>query len=323
MKKLFYKLPETVGEELKAQIKYRICIEKNRTDIEKVDKILNDSDLSIRVRKSQIDLFEFKRMDYDEFTSRPAIISNLKRITINEQIKDYINLFCTFKVLDIIKEDTNIIQLLDYYKIFPKKETEKNRLEEFKNRNNQHCLSMCCKCKNIEQRLCENYNKCLFRKIKEKLNNIVDKDEKIKLLYKLGFPSNWLDIINVLNLNSYNIYLQALKDILEVLKMCNELEFVNFLEENYNKNFIKIIKDSKADWRDEIQEQKTKIKKLKDTKDIKELQELIEEERELEIINGYLKKSSNTEFEKIRPHYFSRIEDECYMKPKIPEKTIH
>lgn len=322
MEKLFYKLPETVGEELKAEIKYRIYIEKNRTDIEEMDKILNDSDLSIRVRKSQIELFEFKRKDYDEFSSRPAIISNLKRITINEQIKDYINLFCTFKVLDIIKEDTNIIQLLDYYKIFPKKETEKNRLEEFKNRSNQHCLSMCCKCKNKEQRICENYDKCLFRKIKAKMNNIVDKDEKIKLLYKLGFPSNWLDIIDVFSLNSYNISLQTLKNILEVLEMCNELEFVNFLEENYNKNFLKIIKDSKDDWRDETQEQNTRIEKLKDTKDIKELQELIKEERKLEIINGYLKKSSNTEFEKIRPHYFNRIEDECYMKSK-DEEVIH
>lgn len=323
MERLFYKLPETVGEELKAEIKYRICIEKNRTDIEEVDKILNDSDLSIRVRKSQIELFEFKRKDYDEFTSRPAIISNLKRITINEQIKDYINLFCAFKVLDIIKEDANIIQLLDYYKIFPKKETEKNRLEEFKNRNTHHYLSMCCKCKNIEQRRCENYDKCPFRKIKAKLNNIVDKDEKIKLLYKLGFPSNWIDIIKILKLEAYDISVQTLKEILEVLEMYNELEFVNFLEENYNKNFIKIIKDSKDDWRDEIQEQKTKIKKLKDTKDIKELQELIEEERELKIINGYLKKSSNTEFEKIRPYYFSRIEDECYIKSKIPKKAIH
>lgn len=322
MAKLFDKFPRTIMEELNFQIMYRIDIDKNDTNI-KADKILNDADLSNKMIKTKIDIFNLKRKDYDEYSTRAGTISELKNIVINEKAPKYLDLFCTFKALNIIRENYNIIQLLNYYRIEIKKKIDKTRMEELKSKNDQICVSMCCRCKTIEQKRCDNYDECPFRKIKNRLNEILDIDEKIKLLYRLGVPSNWFDILTVFNCNSYNISVQTLKNILEYLEMFDKIEILNYLEKNYQEIFIKMVKESRDDWKNDIEEIKTRIKEINKTKNLEELQELFKLEKQYKEIEGYLKQSKDENLNKIKPYYLSRIEEECCMKENIPKKTIH
>lgn len=326
MERIFYKIPTTIGEELEAQIKY--C--------KSIRRIKNNSDLSLKMRELEKEVFgnerNYRTMEEREYNIpkdrkipniRAGTITDLSKITLNEKIPNYLLLFSAFKILNIIQEDENIIKLLNYYELQPKKKTEQDRLNNMQRDNEQHYLSMCCECKRCINSKCENKTNCLFLKLKNMVEENREIDEKMKLLYKLGFSSNWIDILLFDNSTHYNISVETLKNILEYMKMTVELKYVKSEEEKYETIFIKMVQDSRNDWENEMEKQKEKIKELEDTKDLKGLQELKKSNKILEVNREFLNESRGNKFKKRRPYYLDNIEDICYMKSKFPQTTIH
>ena len=309
-----------IKEELKEQFKYRVDIDK----LEKIKKekqckldernnlILNYTDLSIQTIKIQSDIFDNVRKGTDKESSRPSRVSDLKDVTFNQQIPNYFMLFSAFKALGIIKEDDNIIKLLEYYKIFPKKKVDKVKFENFRNKYKEDYVSLCCGCINVEKKHCKNYGKCLFRKMQNELNQKTEK-EQIGLLYKLGFPSNFMDIVRFdLQSNYYNISIQTLKNILEYFEMSEENNFVDYMVKSYNEIFLSMLNESVDEWKEEIEKQESIKKELKIPKSLEELRNLKNAENTLEIYTGYLHTYKSEEYRKRnKPYYIKRIEKEC------------
>ena len=334
MKTLFYKYPTTIGEELKLQIKY--C--------KSLGIIKNNSELSLKMRELEKEIFGKERkyttleerenngiIDRTTKNERPSTMNDLFKITLNKEISNYLLLFSSFKALNIIKEDSNIIELLDYYRITPKKEIDKKRLEDIRNNGKEKNVMLCCECKERKKRLrCENYKQCVFRKIYNRIKKLDDADTQIKILYKLGFPSNWLDIIQWKN--SYIISLKGLKNILGELEQTEKINFIKNLENQFEQStddFLKKAKKRQEFWKRTLEKTKIKINELENTKDVKKLQDL----KFIKIYYNYNKPFSqpytSIEKEKIPnkqfEYYKMLIEDECGIKKKMPikSKTIH
>ena len=237
MKQLFYKYPKTIGEELEAQIKY--C--------KSIGNIKNNDNLSLKMRELEKEVFgEERKYTIEEVRSpRSAVITELKKISINEEISNYFLLFNAFKALNIIKEDYNIIFLLDYYNIKPKKKIDKERLEHFRKMSNEitrYNFRLCNSCYDKEK---INVNKgcalnCIVKRIKEKIKEL-NIDEQMKFLYKIGIPSSYFNMVSQIN-GRYYISLLSLKKILEEIEEKNILNKINIEEENYKKNIEKSIK---------------------------------------------------------------------------------
>lgn len=233
METLFYKYPETIGEELEAQIKYA----------KSIGTIRNNQDLSLEMRKLEKEVFGEKRkytaredggkIRGIEKNTRPAVITELKRISKNQEISNYFLLFSAFKSLKIIKEDYNIIKLFDFYRIKPKKEVDKERLEKLKNDFEDLILynfAFHTKCSKEDNQKCEHKEKCVFIKIKNIFNNIPE-DEQIKILYELGLPSNLM----AMNLRIYGMYYISLETLKKIVKKFGEKEFIKYIEEEETK----------------------------------------------------------------------------------------
>lgn len=227
MKTLFYKYPTTIGEELEAQISY--C--KNKGTIQNMDR------LSLKMRELEKEIFgkarSYKGKNESEsnhsMQSRPAVISDLKKIKINEEVSNYFLLFSAFKALNIIKEDYNIIKLLDSYGIKPKKAIDKERLEDLRESFEDvglYSFAFHTKCSKEKSKLCRSEAKCIFLKLK-KLFDTISEDEQIKMLYQLGFPSNLMKI----DPKIYGMYYICLETLKKILKEFEEQELIEYINE--------------------------------------------------------------------------------------------
>jgi len=235
MKKLFYKYPTTIGEELKYQVQY--C--------QSIGRFKNNSDISLRIRELEKEVFgeERKYTSKDEIYKknttrnvRPATLTELFKISSDKKISNYFLLFSAFKSLDIIKEDYNIVKLLDYYNIFPKKDIDIERLKEIEVKSYKSSgskVNFCRKCIEDTNHKCDYSFSCLFLKLsKESLSK--DIDEQIKLKFSLGFPSNFEKFRNE-PLLDYGIDLETLKIILKKYGENEKINFIEDLEKEYFK----------------------------------------------------------------------------------------
>lgn len=222
--------PKTIGEELKCQVEYK----------KKQDKKFNYSELSRQIRNQLIQELGFERKDDDDNAStRPAMINELFDIGTKECTPKYMYLFMAFKSLGIIKDDIVILQMLNNYEIIPKKEVDKNNLEDMQkdkdlvNFRNQYTnaivykgINLCTKCKN-EKIHCENAEKCINIKIWEKLKTF-SVTEQINYLYSLGLPTTFKNAPVL-----YTISIQTLKNILENLNLLELKQRVQNIENKY------------------------------------------------------------------------------------------
>lgn len=235
MEKLFYKYPTTIGEELKYQVQY--C--------QSIGRFKNNSDISLRMRELEKEVFgeERKYISKDEIKKdnttrnvRPATLTELFKISSDKKISNYFLLFIAFKALDIIKEDYNIIKLLEYYNIFPKKDIDIKRLDEIlfeSDKTFESKVDFCRKCvKNINQK-CSYFSSCLFFKISKELLS-KDIDEQLKLKFSLGLPSNFEKFVGQPMLD-YGIDLETLKIILKKYGENEKVDFIEDLEMEYLK----------------------------------------------------------------------------------------
>ncbi|MEI3429572.1 MAG: hypothetical protein V8R72_00320 [Clostridia bacterium] len=247
MEKLYFKYPTTIGEELIAQFEYRKYYEKQRKNIDMKknetvmnnEYLLNYEEFSAKIRKVQKDMFrnitnrKGKNGKVEESSVRPATITKLKKMTCNKEISDYFILFSAFKALNIIKEDYNIIELLDYYNITPKKITDKEKLVKVK----EECNYDKKEYRNI---FVSTFDACFVNIIlQDKLtgNSI---DEKIKKLYELGLPSHFEKIKETLIENGYYMEKNTIELLFKEYNSSNKLyEIVSKME----KETIKEIKD--------------------------------------------------------------------------------
>lgn len=233
MEKLFYKYPTTIGEELKYQVQY--C--------QSIGRFKNNSDISLKMRELEREVFgkERKYSAKDETKKdnttrnvRPATLTELFKISSNKKISNYFLLFIAFKSLDIIKEDYNIIKLLEYYNISPKKDIDIKRLDEIlfeSNKTFESKVNFCRKCvKNINQK-CSYSSSCLFSKISKELLS-KDIDEQLKLKFSLGLPSNFEKFVGQPILD-YGIDLETLKIILKKYGENEKVDFIEDLEMEY------------------------------------------------------------------------------------------
>lgn len=260
MEKLFYKMPSTIGEELKAQIEY--C--------KYIGKITNTSDLSLKMRELEKEVFGEKRKYVNgQGSVRPATITKLCKITSIEEITDYFLLYSSFKALNVIKEDHNIVELLDFYGITPKKEIDKEKLKELKEKNKiikkERCVKFCFGCHDKMIQICNNANKCLYIKIKNNLKNMLLVDEKIKYLYKLGFPSCFEKMAKSNNQHDYRLPISSIKIILSELGEFEKLDFINKLEKRYlekSNNRRQKQEERKIENENQIKKLKEEIKQM-------------------------------------------------------------
>ena len=226
MKKLFFRYPLTIGEELKYQVEY--C--------QSIGDFKNNSAISLKMRDLEKEIFGEERKymsknDTDNQTKnvRPGTLTDLFKISSDEKISSYFLLFSAFKALNIIKEDYNIIKLLEYYNISPKKDIDIKRLDEILYQSNQTFeskVNFCRKCAKDINHKCNSSYSCLFSKISKELLS-KDIDEQIKLKFSLGLPSNFEKLINE-PLLDYGIDLETLK---AILKKYGEDEKINFIED--------------------------------------------------------------------------------------------
>lgn len=235
MGKLFYKYPTTIGEELKYQVQY--C--------QSIGRFKNNSDISLRMRELEKEVFgeerrytskEEVKIDNTTRNVRPATLTELFKISSDKNISNYFLLFSAFKSLNIIKEDYNIIKLLEYYNISPKKDIDIKRLDEIlfeSNKTFESKVNFCRKCvKNINQKCSYSYS-CLFYKIAKELLS-KDIDEQLKLKFSLGLPSNFEKIVGQPILD-YGIDLETLKIILKKYGESEKVDFIEDLEMEYIK----------------------------------------------------------------------------------------
>lgn len=287
MEKLFYKMPSTIGEELESQIKY--C--------KRIGKFKNNDEISLEIRKLEKEVFgatrKYVSKDEDinsndnERNSRAAVITELKKIGVNQQISNYFLLFSSFKALNIIREDYNIIKLLDYYRIKPKKIVDIERLEELRKKYkfpNGVPLNFCCLKKS--KNLCNDKDKCINLRI-IKLIQSLSNEKQIEKLYQMGLQSNFYKMITEIS----PVYFISIETLKQILKELDEKEMLIYIQENeskYRKPSIewkqKKVNEQKM-LTERIKKQKREITELKnDLKifDRKKLNKLILKEREYE-----------------------------------------
>lgn len=228
MEKLFYKMPSTIGEELRCQIEYK----------KMQDKSFNYSTMSRKIKDQFIQDLGFERKDDDENVStRPAMINELFDIGRQECTPKYMYLFMAFKSLGIIKDDIVILQMLKDYEITPKKDVDKNNLQNiqqnliyFKNPPTNTIfykgIDLCTKCKD-EKTPCGYTQSCIYVKIYEKMKKL-SVMEQINYLYNLGLPTTFKKAPVL-----YTISIQTLKNILENLNLVELKERVKNIENKY------------------------------------------------------------------------------------------
>lgn len=292
------KYPKTIGEELKAQIKYA-----------KVNGvIINNSALTLAMRKIEKEVFgvsrQYKAKDEEIsnhiYTSRPALITELTQIEDYKEISNYFLLFSAFKSLCIIREDYNIIKMLDYHFIEPKKKGDKERLKEFREKFDAEMLlynfPISTKCFTNANLECVNYTQCISIKLKEKLKNLTE-SEQLQLFYKLGFPSN-ITKLDPKTYGRYYISLETLKGLLSEFQITELLEYINdkekiFYEETsnfYNKkqNIVNSLFEVEAGIKQEILEKETNIKG--NEKDRKNREDLRKAKNSYDELKNFIKK---------------------------------
>lgn len=303
MERIFYKIPTTIGEELEAQIKY--C--------KSIGRIKNNSDLSLKMRELEKEIFgEERKYAIGEENVRPATITELYKITVNQEISNYFLLYSSFKSLNIIKEEHNIIELFDYYGIAPKKKVDKERLkelrEEYKIIKREKCVKFCFGCPEKISKYCNNANKCLYIKIRKNLRNMITTDEQIKYLYTLGFPSCFEKMNTINNQGDYRLPISSLKIILKELGEIEKLDFINKLEKRYLVKFNKteqVRKQKMKEIEDKIKKQKEEIKqfKIKDSNNLNEVHKLQYKQSQYEInkniIENKKKKYKDKDYEEM------------------------
>lgn len=296
MQTLFYKYPETIGEELEAQIKYA----------KSIGTIKNNQDLSLEMRKLEKEIFEETRkyrakdekQSSHEESVRPATLTELKNIKLDSEISNYFLLFSAFKALNIIKEEFNIIKLLDSYRIKPKKQVDKKRLEEYRDKFfdiESFYFELCNACLGKSELACQKKN-CIMLKTKDLLR---DKsiDNQIKKLYEFGLPSCF-NIMLPQYYGEYYISLETLKKMLIEFKEEKIIDYIAKQEEYYKKE---VEKESKINRKEELNAmmltEKEKIKRLKNNcMKAEDFGELAQSEEKLE----YMKRRKER-FGKITP----------------------
>lgn len=254
MEKNFETYPKTIGEELRCQIEYKKI----------QDKSFNYSEMSRQIRDQFIQELGFERKDDDENVStRPAMINELFDIGRKECTPKYMYLFMAFKSLGIMKDDIVILQMLKDYEITPKKDVDKNNLQDIQQNlisfKNQHTgsifykgIDLCTKCKDVKKP-CGYTDKCIYIMILEKMKNL-SVMEQINYLYDLGLPSTFKESPVL-----YTISIQTLKNILENLNLLELKERVENIESEYKNKFIFDDETNKK----ELNRFKESIKKIK------------------------------------------------------------
>lgn len=225
--------PQTIGEELRCQIEYK----------KMQDKSFNYSTMSRQIKDQFIQDLDFERKDDVENTStRPAMINELFDIGRKECTPKYMYLFMAFKSLGIIKDDIVILQMIKDYEITPKKDVDKNNLQDIQQNlisfKNQHTgsifykgIDLCTKCKDVKKP-CGYTHSCIYIKILEKMKNL-SVVEQISYLYNLGLPTTFKEAPVL-----YTISIQTLKNILKNLNLVELKERVENIESEYKNKFI-------------------------------------------------------------------------------------
>lgn len=253
--------PQTIGEELRCQIEYK----------KMQDKSFNYSTMSRQIKDQFIQDLGFERKDDDSNAStRPAMINELFDIGRKECTPKYMYLFMAFKSLGIIKDDIVILQMLNDYEITPKKDVDKNNLQDIQQNlisfKNQHTgsifykgIDLCTKCKDVKKP-CGYTDKCIYIKILEKMKNL-SVMEQINYLYNLGLPTTFQGAPAL-----YTISIQTLKNILENLNLVELKERVENIESEYKNKFIYDDESNKKElnrFKESIKRTKTNIKYYK------------------------------------------------------------
>lgn len=296
MKTLFYKYPETIGEELEAQIKYA----------KSIGTIRNNEKLSLEMRRLEEEVFgeerKYKSKDEEQsshiITARPAVITELKKIDLDKKITNYFLLFSAFKALNIIKEDFNIIKLLDYYRIKPKKQVDKEQLEKYRNNFfdiESFNFQLCNACLGKSKLKCQTKD-CIILKTNDLLKDD-SIDNQIKRLYGFGLPSCFNKMIPQYY-GEYYISLESLKQLLIEFKEEKIIDFIAKEEEYYKKEVEKEKrKNRKEELNRMITDEKEKIKILKrNLTKVEDFDELVQSKEKL----AYIKKRKER-FGKITP----------------------
>lgn len=264
MEEIFNRYPKTIGEELKYQIEYK-KLQDRKFNYDKLSRLIRDN-----LKKE----FGFERKDDEEnISTRPAMINELMGVGTIEKTSKYIYIYIAFKSLKIIKDEIIILQMLNDYKILPKKNVDKKLLENIEN----NFISFKIPATNLVYyagiHICTKYNenksiclkckfrtKCIYLKILHKFE-LYSVEEQIKFLYSIGLPTSITKSIT-----KYTITIDTLKKILMALDLLELKKSVEDIENKFKQEEIKKIEIRNKhiqDLKRKLETEKTNLKYLK------------------------------------------------------------